>query len=291
MEDLPEGFDCVRGPAGILALSRELAPALRAAGYGLEGDGSARPSPLSGRRPLLELRTTAGVFLIRKLTHGGLLRFLTRDRFSDRDRPFRELRVAERLARAGVGTPQVAAARARAFRMFGLRLGPLFGWRLDIVTRRIEGGVDLDEILDRARKGSIDRRTVARVAAAFGKLVGAMHAAGCSHADLTTKNALVVEDSLAKGRPEAAILDLDRARVGPLSLGDRRRNLARLARYVDRRERERGRGLSRTDRARFLGAYESDRSARRAHAKAVLEILARGRVPHALGRALEGLFG
>jgi len=261
-----------------------LAPALEAAGYGLDSDGRTRASALSGRKPLVELETTAGVFLIRRFTHGGLLRFLTRDRFADPERPFRELDVTAELARAGVPAPEVAAARARP--------APVFGWRLEIVTRRIDGAADLAAILDRARSGGVDRRTVGRVATSFGRLVRAMHDAGCSHADLTTKNALVREDSLASRAPETLILDLDRARIDRvLAPAVRVANLARLYRYVLRAEGGTGRALARTDFARFLAAYEPDARERRKLARAVLSAEARGRALHALAFAFESAFG
>jgi len=278
-----EGFELERGPEGRLAISREFAPALRAAGYGLTTDGRIRASALAGRRPLLELPTPDGTFLVRKLTHGGLLRFLTRDRFGDAERPFRELAVSGRLARAGVRTPEAVAARARR--------APFGGWRLEVVTRRIEGAVDLDAIAARVRRREIDRRTVGRVAASFGRLVRAMHDAGCLHADLTTKNALVLESSLASGRPETAILDLDRARIEAApSFEARTENLARLLRYVRKTARASGPAFTDSDGARFLVAYEPDRERRGAYARAILRAEARGHARHGIGRALERLF-
>ncbi len=278
------GFEIERGPEGRLAIARRFAPGLRGAGYGLASDAATRTSALSGRRALLELATPDGTFLVRRFTHGGLLRFLTRDRFGDAERPFRELWVASRLARAGVRTPEVAAARARR--------APLAGWRLEIVTRRIEGAVDLDAIAARVRGGGIDRRTAGRIAASFGRLVRAMHDAGCLHADLTTKNALVLESSLASERPETAILDLDRARieVAP-SFEARTENLARLLRYVRKTARTSGPAFTAADGARFLAAYETDRERRGAYARAIARAESRGRAYHGIGRALERLFG
>jgi tRNA A-37 threonylcarbamoyl transferase component Bud32 len=279
-----EGFVVERGPQGRLAIARHLAPALRGAGYGLDSDGRTRASGLAGRRPLLELATSDGNFLVKRFTHGGLLRFLTRDRFGDAERPFRELAVAARLVRAGVRTPEVAAARARR--------APLLGWRLEILTRRIDGAVDLDTIAARVRGGEIDRWTAGRIAASFGRLVRAMHDAGCLHADLTTKNVLVVEASLASNRPETAILDLDRARIeASLPLEARSENLARLLRYVRKLARESGPAFTAADGVRFLAAYEPDRQVRRAYTRAILRAEAKGRARHGVGRALERLFG
>lgn len=281
-ERLPDGYALERGAHGALAVLRELAPALRAAGYGLETDGATRTSRLSGRRPLLELPTSVGVFLVRRFSHGGLLRFLTRERFRDPSRPFRELAVAASLARAGVNTPQVAAARVRA--------APGWGWLLEIVTRRVEDAVDLDEVLAAARTGEIPRDAIRRLARAAGSFVRDLHDAGCRHADLTTKNMLVDRSALTGGAPKLWILDLDRARIGPgISIEDRRANLARLYRYVMRREGLHGRSLARTDLWRFLVAYEPDRKRRVREASAIAAEHAKSLGWHALGWKLESL--
>ena len=282
-----EGFETDSSPKGVLAISRELAPLLRGAGYGLDSDGTSEPSVLSGRKPLRELKTAGGVFLVRRFSHGGLLRFLTRERFRDPSRPFRELAVAAALARAGIDTPSVAAARARP--------APGWGWRLEIVTRRVEGAMDLDELLQLAREGRVAPRALARVARAAGGLVRALHEAGCSHADLTTKNMLVERSAALGGHagppPRIWILDLDRARIVPrLGRDDRWGSLGRLYRYVLRRERTHGPALSRADWARFLVAYEPDRPARKASARGIRKAHARSLPWHELGWRLEKLF-
>jgi hypothetical protein len=283
IEGLPDGFEIESGAHGILALAREFAPALRGAGYGLDSDGAWAASALSGRKPLRDLPTSAGVFLVRRFSHGGLLRFLTRERFRDPSRPFRELAVSCTLSRAGVSTPQVVAARARP--------APGWGWRLEIMTRRVEGALDLDEVLAWAREGRIDRRCVARISSAIGRLVCAMHDVGCAHADLTTKNMLVERSSLSDRQPKTWILDLDRANlVFGLTDKERLENLSRLYRYVLRREQTKGAVLSRTDWVRFLASYEVDRVPRKALARAILRSHSRSIAWHALGWRLERLF-
>lgn len=283
LERLPADYAVERGERGVLAILRDCAPSLRAAGYGLDSDGSTRTSRLSGRRPLLELPTPAGVFLIRRFSHGGLLRFLTGERFRDASRPFRELAAAASLARAGVNTPQVAAARARA--------APGWGWKLEIVTRQVDDAIDLDGVLAAARERAIPRDVLRRLARAAGRFVREMHDAGCFHADLTTKNLLVERSALSGGSSRMWILDLDRARAGAgLSLEERIANLTRLHRYVWRRERMHGPALSRTDALRFLAGYEPDRVRRGAAARRILAEHARSLRWHALGWRLEGLF-
>jgi tRNA A-37 threonylcarbamoyl transferase component Bud32 len=283
LEGLPEDYAVERGDAGVLAVLRDCAPSLRAAGYGLDSDGATRTSRLSGRRPLLELPTPAGMFLIRRFSHGGLLRFLTGERFRDASRPFRELAAAASLARAGVNTPQVAAARARA--------APGWGWNLEIVTRRVEDAIDLDGVLAAAREQRVPREVLRRLARATGKLVREMHDAGCFHADLTTKNLLVERGALAGGSSRMWVLDLDRARAGSsLSPEERIANLTRLHRYVWRRERMHGAALSRTDLLRFMEGYEPELEKRAAASRRVLADHARNLQWHALGWRIESLF-
>ncbi|MFN0007412.1 MAG: lipopolysaccharide kinase InaA family protein [Planctomycetota bacterium] len=283
LERLPEDYSVERGDRGVLAMRRDCAPSLRAAGYGLDSDGGTRTSRLSGRKPLLELPTPAGMFLIRRFSHGGLLRFLTGERFHDASRPFRELAAAASLARAGVNTPQVAAARARA--------APGWGWKLEIVTRQVEDAIDLDGVLAAARERAIPRDALRRLARAAGKLVREMHDAGCFHADLTTKNLLVERAALSGGSSRMWILDLDRARAGEgLSLEERIANLTRLYRYVSRREGDLAAALARTDWMRFLSGYEPDRARIVTTARAILSAHGKSLRWHALGWRLENLF-
>src|SRR6185369_10413338 len=107
--------------SAVLVVSRASAADLHEAGYGVDSDGALAPSGLKGRRALLELATRGGPLLVRRFSHGGLLRFVTGERFADPTRPFRELRVAFELASRGVRTPEVVAARARAAAVWGWR--------------------------------------------------------------------------------------------------------------------------------------------------------------------------
>src|SRR5262249_54496163 len=100
------------------------------------------------------------------------------------------------------------------------------GWGL--YRRAVMAGelVGVTPVLD-ALRASPDAEARARVASAAGRAVARLHAAGIAHADLNLSNILV-------GRDEAAVVDLDRARLRPdgLSARDRSRSLRRLARSV-----------------------------------------------------------
>lgn len=283
LDALPPEYLVEEGPRGLLAAHRDARGALRQAGYGLQADGDLRPSQLPGRKPLCELPTRDETFLVRRFSHGGLLRFFTRARFLDPRRPFDELRVSHALARAGVRTPEVIAARALSV--------PGGGFHLDLVTRRVEDSIDLGFFLGMARRGEIERGSLRRLAAAAGMLVRQLHETGCLHADLTPNNILVNREAARGAEPRLWIVDLDRARLRDrLSDGERRANLRRLFRFVARREERDGRALSRSDHARFMLGYDPGGLAWKADWRAIESEHARRRAWHAVGWSLEHLF-
>jgi tRNA A-37 threonylcarbamoyl transferase component Bud32 len=158
-------------------------------------------------------------------------------------RPFRELALAHALRERGLPTPRVVAARC-------VRSAPL-GWRLALVSARIEDGTSAAEVLARLRRGALAVRERRRFLTTLGELVGRLHAARFLHADLTPCNLLLARD-LASGW----VLDLDRGRfVEALPARARRDNLRRLYRFVRRREARAQPVLARGDYACFLTAY------------------------------------
>jgi tRNA A-37 threonylcarbamoyl transferase component Bud32 len=275
---LPEGYEFRSSARAWMASRADAAAVLTRAGYGPESNGALTTSALAGRRPLLEMTTPSGILLVRRFSHGGLLRGITRSRFSDPGRPFRELCASARLAAHGVPTPEVVAARAR--RASG------FGWSLDLVTRRVEGAIDVGKFLELARRGQTDHAELRRVASAFGTFVRRLHAIGFLHSDLTLDNVLVQRALTDSAAPKLWIVDLEGARfAGSLRDADRRGNLQRLARFVLRRESQRGSALRRTDFARFMRAYDPERW--KADWIAVERSLARRRIWHSIGWMIE----
>jgi 3-deoxy-D-manno-octulosonic acid kinase len=240
--------------AGVLAVRRAAAAALRAQGFRADGGDPPRASDLAGRRPLGELELDGERLVVRRFHHGGMLRWMMGRRFADPERPFRELVLSDRLRAAGIATPEVVAARALrapAGRWVG-------GWRLDLVTRRVEGATDLAEWLEAVREDRVRPAARRAVARAVGAFVGRMHGAGLWHADLNPRNLLLVGETRERGAVAVQALDLDRSVLTEdLGAARRRANLARLLRAVLRRE---GRGaafLRRPDLARFLAGYRA----------------------------------
>lgn len=248
---LPTGFTLRRGSRGVLAARSDLAAQLEAFGFGPEGDGPLMISDVQGRQPLATFELGQERFLVRRFSHGGLLRWLTGRRFLDPSRPFQELLLSERLRALGVATPEVVAARARP------ALGG--GWHLDLVTRRIPDALDLGALLARARRGELEPSRLRCVLVAAGQTIRELHAAGLDHADLNPNN-LLVPNASGPARPGTLwVLDLDRSRLcAQLPPARRRASLARLLRHVVRRERRHGAHLRRVDYARFLRAYAGE---------------------------------
>ena len=253
-EELPRGYRLIESRAGVLALDEAAEPALTSGGFGPEGGEELARSEFSGRRPLGVIRAqdAAGKpvrYVVRSFHHGGLFRWLGPHLYLDPRRPFHELRLAVELDALGIRTPRVVAARARRSG------GGAGGWKLDLVTRAIEGCMDGAEALDRLRRGELDPRQRAQLFRSAGRLIGRLHHHGFLHKDLHARN-LLFGTELADA-DAAWVLDLDGSRFVPGGLEDAQRwdNLARAWRWLRRREERLGRSTSRTDLARFLRAY------------------------------------
>ncbi|MFT7669308.1 MAG: tRNA A-37 threonylcarbamoyl transferase component Bud32 [Planctomycetota bacterium] len=284
LSELPSGYFIDESPRGILALHSEVARAVHETGYGPEHDGSLERSELSGRRPLFELTAGGERFVVRRFSHGGLMRWITGERYLDPERPFRELILSSYLRKAGILTPQVIAARAQP--AFGV------GWYLDLISRRVENALDLGFVLGLARAGKLDRDVKRSLLRATGSLVRRLHQHGCIHADLTPANMLVATDVLEGAPAKLWVIDLDQSvlREKPTS-AEVMHNLRRLFRYVIRREKRHGRALSRTDFQRFVKAYEPEKERRRSIVRTIAAAHRRSRLIHSLGWFLEGRFG
>lgn len=251
LSDLPSGYFVEEAPGGVLAVAASSAKALHELGFGPESDGQLEASDLHGRRPLFEFRLGDERLVLRRFHHGGLMRWATGARFLDGERPFRELILADALARSGIATPEVVAARARH------ALGG--GWYLDLVTRRVEDSVDLAEVFERFRRGELGPKVRMALAHAIGDLLRRLHSFGLLHADLQPRNLLVCEKDLSEdaGTPTIWVIDLDQsAFVGSINDRERRSNLRRFFRAIDRRNKKGKPFIARADYARFFRSYD-----------------------------------
>lgn len=153
---------------------------------------------------------------------GGALAGLETDLFLPPTRSLRELVTSLRLRGAGVKTPEMIG-------FIVYPAGPVFR-RSDVITREIEGGVDLVSAL--AHPGNADRR--GEMLDATAHLVAAISREGAHHSDLNLRNVLVSSGGIAgTSQVQAYILDVDRIRFhfpgDPVVLSA---NIARLARSM-----------------------------------------------------------
>ncbi len=165
------------------------------------------PSHLNGRGTIYIFEKN---FIVRHLTHGGALRWLTGDRFLGWGRTRRELEINHLLIANRILTPEIIGARL-------IRKGCFR--RIDVISRRIHDSIDLLTWFEQPRD---EGRTILNKT---GKLIRQVHDLGIWHADLHIKN-ILLDDQL-----DPWILDLDKARhYKTLSRRQRARNLERFYR-------------------------------------------------------------
>ena len=183
--------------------------------------------------------------VLRHYSHGGLLRFFTRDLYLFGSRSFQELALTEEIRSSGIGTVQPVGAMHRCF------LTPFY--RAYLMSLEIPGAKDMVHYLQDigpqpAGETLVAKRKIIRSA---GFLLRKFHQAGFFHADLQLKNLLVTDGKVL-------LIDFDRSYRKPsLSTGERVKNLLRLDRSVDKWKRY-GLPVSLRDRWRFFLAYAED---------------------------------
>jgi hypothetical protein len=186
----------------------------------------ARPLRGRGIAYAVPLPDGATHVVVRRSQHGGWLAPVTRDIFVGRTRASHELEVSLRLAREGIATPEVLAYSTYA-------VAPMLR-RADVVTREVDGGLDLAATLEREPDAESVRGAVRVVA----RLLARMASAGVRHPDLNVRNVLIARD--VNGHREAWLLDVDRVWFdAPRHPRVREANLSRFARSARKlRERE-----------------------------------------------------
>jgi len=84
LDELPAGYFVEESPGGVAVLHADVLEPLHDAGFGPDSDGSLAPSALSGRKPLFQIEAGGETYLLRRFSHGGLMRWTTGARWGAR---------------------------------------------------------------------------------------------------------------------------------------------------------------------------------------------------------------
>ena len=183
--------------------------------------------------------------VLRRYSHGGLLRAITGNLYFFGARSFRELALTEEIRSCGIPTiPPVGAIHHCLFFPF---------YQAYFLSLEVPHATDLIQYLNGINTPpspesiSLKRKMIRSV----GLLIRQFHQSGFFHGDLQLKNILVAKDQLL-------LIDFDRSyRKSPLSAKERLKNLHRLNRSAEKWRRL-GLPITRTDRWRFFLAYAGD---------------------------------
>jgi 3-deoxy-D-manno-octulosonic acid kinase len=169
-----------------------------------------------GRGGVAFVETPAGACVLRHYHRGGLAARVSADKYlwtgERRTRAFREFRLLDHLASAGLPVPApVAAHYARR----GMH------YVADLIVRRIPF---VETLADRLARGALGATLAERV----GTAIARFHAAGACHADLNAHNILLDE------RDFVSLIDFDRGTLRKPAMNWQQGNLKRLRRSLDK---------------------------------------------------------
>ncbi|MRR36693.1 hypothetical protein EG829_18925 [bacterium] len=146
--------------------------------------------------------------VVRKLTHGGLLRHVTGSRFLGPGRSLRELSISAYLISRGIPTPEIAALRFSKEGLF---------YSIDVISRLVPDSVDLLTYMEAGPDDCLLRLSQA------GRLISEVHGQGVYHTDLHVKNILLDREK------SPWIIDLDNAyRLDSLPEYMKKKNIRRF---------------------------------------------------------------
>ena len=117
--------------------------------------------------------------VVRTLTHGGVLRHMTGERFVSPARSMRELEISAYLIANNIPTPEILALVLRRNRFF---------YHIRVISKLVPDSVDLLTYLERPNQDTL------AILEQTGSLIRRIHALGLYHADLHLKNILLDEN-------------------------------------------------------------------------------------------------
>jgi tRNA A-37 threonylcarbamoyl transferase component Bud32 len=198
---------------------------------------------LSGRAAhpsiLIDDRTRV---VVRRYSHGGILRKLTRDLFLFGSRSFQEVAYTEAVRSCAIPTVEpVAAIHQNVFCPF---------YRAYLLSREVPNSKDLIQFFKEmiVHPSFPAKRKIIHSAAL---VLRKFHGAGFFHGDLQLKNILVADEGIL-------LIDFDRSyRRKALSDGEKIANILRLNRSAEKWTRK-GLPITWRDRFRFFSVYAGD---------------------------------
>ena len=183
-------------------------------------------------------------WVVRRLSHGGVLAPLTRDLFLPFGTPrsFNELQLAAGLRELGIPTPEVTAAVTYPSGLM---------YRADVARIEIPEARDLADCL--FGEPRLDAETRLSTLTSAGRLLRSLLRVGLVHPDLNLRNILV---EMTKGGPITHVIDLEKSRlVSQPSDAQARRMLERLQRSARKFAAQTGRPLGPEDWEAFHRGY------------------------------------
>jgi 3-deoxy-D-manno-octulosonic acid kinase len=209
--------------------------------------------------------------VVRRYSHGGILRNLTRDLFLFGTRSFHELAYTEAVRSCSIPTVEpIAAIHQPACFPF---------YRAYLLSREVPNSKDLIEIFkDMIARPSI--QTKRRLIRSAALVLRKFHEAGFFHGDLQLKNILVANK-------EVLLIDFDRSyRKRTLSDEEKLANILRLNRSTEKWTRK-GLPITRHDCLRFFSIYAGEDKEIRRLMRRVVRTRSLGNVIHRIGWKLE----
>jgi len=146
--------------------------------------------------------------VVRTLTHGGILRRITGERFLSPARSFRELEISAYLIANNIPAPEILALVLKRTGLF---------YSISVISKFVPDSIDLLTYLERPHQDSLE------ILENTGSLIRRIHALGLYHADLHIKN-ILLDNSKTPW-----VIDLDKAyRFSTLGLVLQQKTLRRL---------------------------------------------------------------
>ncbi len=251
---VPEGCSLITDGKISLLIKNDLKESLLTQGilrpHTLIAQNSSLAVHLKGRGFLssIPLQGSNGIkMIVKHCLRGGLIRFLTKDIFWQRNRPFNEMVTNREILQKGIKTTEIIAAAQHTL------VGPFY--KAYLFSKELPESIDVISYCNTLQHCSPEQRFREKkyLFQSLAKAIFKMHHAGIYHCDLHLKNILIQQR--ADELPEIYIIDFDKAVIKKkLSPRERIKNLLRFNRSIEKL-RLKGGKITRTDQMIFFKEY------------------------------------